>query len=892
MLAPVVAPGADLAMRVVEHGVPEALPAGGTVVLQITAENAGTTSWDPGDGYAVAAHLMDADGGDIRWDGPRTALPAVVPPGGAVTIDAVVDLPRRTGPVELQWDIVQEGVRWLSRVAEEPPPRHPVLLVERHAFVVETAAVPRWPLEGGRVTVPVTVRNTGATTWQPGGSFGIAAHWRRVDGEGSVWEGPRTAPSTVVTTGDTARFEASLDIPSTPGRWLLQWDMVEEGVCWFSQVQLSPPPETVVVVLPRGAAAWPSWIAAMAVMLLVVGGRRGWWSPRAARQADLVWLALLPWLAFAAVTEQTAAGLILSAALLVSLAVISGGALGRWRPLVSAFVGTVLVLVAVADRVYLRFFGDLPSLGSLGAAGQAGRLGESVLHLLDPADLGLLAVLPTAWAAAAMVAAMAGDRSRWGWRAVLPAVVVLLAAVTVAGSTDAARQVFRRVWVARAVGVPASHLLDLQGRAASAVRPPLSTARRAELVQWFEDRRALRAGTGPFFAAARGMNVVMVEAESLQHFVVGLEVGGEEVTPTINRWAGNGLWFDRITDQTGHGRSSDAELLTQTSLLPLVDGAAAFEHAGNGFTSLAGELASSGYATLSAVPFDRTFWNRARTHAAYGYEERLFDGDFEPGETVGWGLNDRAFLQQAAERAAALPEPFIAWFLTLSLHHPFTGFPDHLQELGVGAWEGGPVGEYLHTVRLLDHALADLERTLANHGLLERTLVVVWGDHDAGFRWRPEVAALMGVSPDSAGWYRSQRVPLVIRTPASLDLVARVSTPGGHVDVAPTLAALLGLDPAERAWMGRNLLLDGVSSVEPVVGEYACWMTDDLLFLQGETGFDTGTCLQLADLAPLDRSRCAEADGLARQRTAISRTVLDHDLQRWLTGQLTAPGHP
>jgi lipoteichoic acid synthase len=203
--------------------------------------------------------------------------------------------------------------------------------------------------------------------------------------------------------------------------------------------------------------------------------------------------------------------------------------------------------------------------------------------------------------------------------------------------------------------------------------------------RWFDERRPLRAGRGPLFAAAEGMNVVMIEAESLQHFVVDLEVGGEEVTPTINRWARTGLLFERITDQTGHGRSSDAELLTQTSLLPLSDGAAAFEHAGNSFTSLAGELAKTGYATLSAVPFDRTFWNRQHTHAAYGYRERLFDDDFAPGEIVGWGLNDRAFLRQAAGRASSLPEPFAAWFLTLSLHHPFSGFPDHLQELDVGA---------------------------------------------------------------------------------------------------------------------------------------------------------------------------------------------------------------
>jgi hypothetical protein len=92
--------------------------------------------------------------------------------------------------------------------------------------------------------------------------------------------------------------------------------------------------------------------------------------------------------------------------------------------------------------------------------------------------------------------------------------------------------------------------------------------------------------------------------------------------------------------------------------------------------------------------------------------------------------------------------------------------------------------------------------------------------------------------------------------------------------------------------MGRNLLADGIDPSEPVVGEYACWMTDDLLFLQGESGFHTGTCLSLPELVPVDRSRCADGDERARRRAAISRLVLTHDLQSWLTERLAEAGNP
>ena len=76
----------------------------------------------------------------------------------------------------------------------------------------------------------------------------------------------------------------------------------------------------------------------------------------------------------------------------------------------------------------------------------------------------------------------------------------------------------------------------------------------------------------------------MVQVESLQAFVIGLEIGGREVTPFLNRWSDEALWFSNVTDQTGQGRSSDSELATQVSMLPLAGGAAAFRFAANDFT--------------------------------------------------------------------------------------------------------------------------------------------------------------------------------------------------------------------------------------------------------------------------------------------------------------------
>jgi phosphoglycerol transferase MdoB-like AlkP superfamily enzyme len=377
----------------------------------------------------------------------------------------------------------------------------------------------------------------------------------------------------------------------------------------------------------------------------------------------------------------------------------------------------------------------------------------------------------------------------------------------------------------------------------------------------------------------------MVQVESLQEFVVGLEVMGQQVTPFLNRWAEDSLRFVNVTDQTAQGRSSDSELATQVSLLPPPTGAAAFLYPGNRFTGLASVLRERGYDTLSAVAFEGSFWNRRTTHASFGYSSSLFDDAFAPGERVGWGLNDRDFFAQAVDRLAQLERPFCAYLLTLSLHHPFEGFPDHLHELELGGLEGSPLGNYLHTMRFFDRAFAGLISSLERRALSDSTVVVVWGDHDAGLEWTPELAALTGHPHDPAGWYLSQRIPLLIRLPDPVHQGRVFDLPAGHQDVAPTVAALIGVDPRSLAWMGRNLL--GRPGDAPVVGEYQCWRTRDRLFLQGDGTLDGGSCRSLPDLGELPAAACAPGFEDARRQIEVSRMVLEHDLQQEITNRLS-----
>src|SRR5262249_25568676 len=139
--------------------------------------------------------------------------------------------------------------------------------------------------------------------------------------------------------------------------------------------------------------------------------------------------------------------------------------------------------------------------------------------------------------------------------------------------------------------------------------------------------------------------------------------------------------------------------------------------------------------------------------------------------------------------------PFLAWLITLSLHHPFDDFPDRHKELSLGALEHTSFGNYLHTMHFFDTALSGFQDALARDGLLDSSVLVVFGDHDAGFARERALSRTIGIGDDEASWAAFDRIPLFVRVPdAPPELIGRRDVPAGQTDIAPTLLGVFGVD--------------------------------------------------------------------------------------------------
>ena len=435
-----------------------------------------------------------------------------------------------------------------------------------------------------------------------------------------------------------------------------------------------------------------------------------------------------------------------------------------------------------------------------------------------------------------------------------------------------ADQLFSQEMLVGQWGVLNVHLFDVArtGREwLDAGRPTQATV--DETVAYFRQRPE----TPPPSGVAAGANIIHIQVESLQGWVVGARVGGQEVTPFLNRLRGEALYFPYLFDQTGQGRSSDGEFIALNSLHALDRGAVSFRRPHNQFVAIPAVLRAHGYATLSAHPFERGFWNRAVLHPRYGFSQMLFKRELGTGEVIGWGLADEPFFLRVAEHLRGVRQPFYAFLITLGLHHPFDEFPNRHKALDVGELADTPLGNYLHAMHYFDASLARFVAELERGGLWANTVLALHGDHESGVPIDAQVLKLLGVP----GWdpsivVRQQKVPFFVRVPGGQPVGER-PVAGGQIDIAPTLLDVAGVAPP-ASFLGRSLLNPGPSFA--VLNDGSTVLGERLYVAGGPAIPAGGACFQFPDGSPRPLPDCEAAQARGREELQMARRVVVHDL--------------
>lgn len=342
-----------------------------------------------------------------------------------------------------------------------------------------------------------------------------------------------------------------------------------------------------------------------------------------------------------------------------------------------------------------------------------------------------------------------------------------------------------------------------------------------------QEQKETNAYTGIF----EGKNIITIHAESIQQFCLGTSFNGEELTPNLNKLASEGIYFSNFYAQESVGTSSDTEFTFATSLMPASSGTVAINYWDRQYVTTQKMLKDMGYFTFSMHGNNGSYWNRINLHNSLGYEKFYnYETDFVIDEVIGLGLSDKSFFRQSISKIKEISEQnekFYGTMIMLTNHTPFTDIENGHSDYSVtfdymkyneqtGEYEltSAPfleetkLGSYLKSVHYADEAIGQFIQDLDNEGLLENTVIVLYGDHDAKvkeefyelyYNYNPFTDEMVDedsdayIPVDDFAYSVNRKVPFIIwtknqeeYTPVEIDKVM------GMYDCQPTLGNMFG----------------------------------------------------------------------------------------------------
>jgi lipoteichoic acid synthase len=177
-------------------------------------------------------------------------------------------------------------------------------------------------------------------------------------------------------------------------------------------------------------------------------------------------------------------------------------------------------------------------------------------------------------------------------------------------------------------------------------------------------------------------------------------------------------------------------------------------------------------------------------------------------------------------------------------------------------------------VRFTDEALGRFVARLRRDGLLDRTILIAFGDHWGVSRANSNVGDYLGIPHGATPRFflEERRVPMLVRIPGAP--AGRVGRATGQIDLAPTIAGLLGVDTPTAMFLGRDLLDE---RPRVVVFPNGAALDDERLYLSGDAGAGVEGCYRLPGLEREALTACRALKAEAERELRVGWSLLATD---------------
>ncbi|WP_310735509.1 LTA synthase family protein [Cohnella herbarum] len=362
-----------------------------------------------------------------------------------------------------------------------------------------------------------------------------------------------------------------------------------------------------------------------------------------------------------------------------------------------------------------------------------------------------------------------------------------------------------------------------------------------------------------YWGQAQGKNVIVLQLEATQNFLLDLKIEGKEVTPVMNKLIKENIYFPHFYQQVGQGNTSDAEFVVNTSFYIPKHGAAAQDYGDLALPSMPKVFKEHGYQTATFHTNDVQFWNRKELYKALGFD-RYYDSEFFGGEDmVFFGSSDEVLYAKTADELLKMSQsgkPFYSQIISMSSHHPFN-IPERKVRFELPErYQDTLVGNYIQAQNYTDYSIGLFIDKLKENGLWDNSVLVIYGDHLGLPIYSlsdDEKNLMKEIYGRDYGYTEMMNIPLIVIDPSAKE-PQRLNQTGGQVDIFPTIANLLGISLEGHIHFGQDLLNE-TSNLLPqrYYLPSGSFVNDKGIFVPG-LNFDDGTNF------PYDGGKAAETD--------------------------------
>ncbi|HDR6308213.1 TPA: LTA synthase family protein [Bacillus cereus] len=553
---------------------------------------------------------------------------------------------------------------------------------------------------------------------------------------------------------------------------------------------------------------------------------------------------------------------------------------GEKRNYIALCINFLLTIVLVGNVMFYDFYSDFVTLPVLGQTSNFGQLGGSILEILNYkiilafVDIIFFFILLKKKALVFQTGRVTHPARLLYF---LLTIGVFFANLHLAEKErpELLTRSFDRVMLVKNLGLYTHQVYDLTLQVKAGSQKALADSSKLQETENYV--KANQSEPNPnMFGAAKGKNVIVVTLESLQTFLIGASVNGQEVTPFLNEFINESYYFDNFFHQTGQGKTSDSEFLIDTSLYPLNRGAVFFTHGNNDYTATPEILRQQGYFTSVFHANNATFWNRNIMYSALGYDRYYNELDYKitPETNLNWGLKDIEYFDQSVDILKTVDQPFYARFLTLTNHYPFTYDEDtkFIEPYNSG---NGVFDRYIVTARYLDESIKKFIERLKVEGMYDDSIIVLYGDH-YGISEKHNRAMAQFLEKDQITEFDTlnlQRTPLYIHMPGQTE-GQTISKPTGQIDMKPTILNLLGIDTKNDIRFGHDMFSDGYTGF--VVLRDGSFITDKYAYTNN-TFYDRIT----GEIVDLQKKEAQALINRAQNELRMSDKIIEGDLLRF-----------